>query len=132
MESGEEERPRDDGLFGHLLFAMEHEPLNLAILKSLFGKITSSQMEVFIEGARKNLQARRLWFFYEYLLSKRLDLLDADQGDYVLALNPELQYPGPERPLKRYRVTNNLPGEKFFCPLLRRTKKLDLWSQKKH
>lgn len=68
---------------------------------------------------------RRLWFFYELLLEKRLDLDDVKAGGYVDALDPEgyVTRPGPK--LRRYRVNFDLLGaSKEWCPIVRRTDRL--------
>jgi hypothetical protein len=43
----------------------------------------------------------------------------------VDALDPEQYYVGPPTPSKRHRVRDNLPGVRDYCPLVRRTPKID-------
>jgi len=118
-------------LLGHLVFAFRYEGVDLLILKKLFEKIDASEIEAIVKDQPTGRNSRRIWFFYEWLIGDRLDLEDAKTGNYVEALDPDLQYPGPRSRSKRHRVWNNLPGIKDFCPLIRRTEKLESFSAKK-
>ena len=62
---------------------------------------------------------------FEWLRHEKLNLPDVTQGNFVALVNDKHQYPGPSRPSRRHRVHNNLPGTPYFCPLIRRTAKLD-------
>jgi hypothetical protein len=112
-------------LGAHLTFALRYEGVDLAVLKVLFQTISPSEIEKVVRTTPTGKYSRRLWFLYEWLLDRRLNLPDTTVTNYVDALDPRLQYPGPSTPSKRHRVRNNFPGVKGFCPLIRRTKKLD-------
>ncbi len=112
-------------LAGHLRFALKNEGVNLLILKKLFEAIDKAEVEHIVKTQPTGRYSRRIWFFYEWLTRRELDLADAETGNYVDALDPENQYPGPERMSRRHRVRNNLPGVQGFCPLIRRTEKLE-------
>lgn len=111
-------------LLGHLVFAFRYEGVELLVLKKLFKTIDKSEIEAIVKDQPTGRNSRRIWFFYEWLTSDKLDVKDAQSGNYVEALDPDLQYPGPKERSKRQRVWNNLPGNKSFCPLIRRTEKL--------
>ncbi len=115
-------------LLGHLIFAFRYEGIDLLILKKLFEKIDKTAIEAIVKDQPTGRNSRRIWFFYEWLIDEELDLQDAKSGNYVEALDPDLQYPGPKERSKRHRVWNNLPGNKDFCPLIRRTDKLESFS----
>jgi Fic family protein len=68
--------------------------------------------------------ARRIWFLYEWLTGKRLDLPDAEKGNYVPVVDAELQWDIAGENSKRHRVRNNLPGTPSFCPMVFRTETL--------
>ena len=69
--------------------------------------------------------ARRIWFLYEWLTGSRLDLPDAKGGRYVPVVDPDQQFATEGENAPRYRVKNNLPGTKDFCPLVFRTRRLE-------
>lgn len=111
-------------LEGHLTFALKYEGLDLAILKRLLLKTGPAPIEAIVRDTPTGSYARRIWFLYEWLTGTRLDLPDAEAGRYVPVVDPELQWAGPEETASRYRVKNNLPGSKDFCPLVFRTEAL--------
>jgi Fic family protein len=115
----------EDSLYGHLVFAMKYEGINLAVLKALFDKISQDDFLQMIQIKVSGSYSRRLWFLYEWLLNTELALPDVKTGNYVDVLDSDLQYPGPVRISKRQRVRNNLPGVPNFCPNIRRTIYLD-------
>ena len=115
----------DDTLYGHLVFALRYEGIDLAILNALFAKIESTEIKSAIQSEPNGSYARRIWFLYEFLQESELSIPDLKQGNFVDLVDPKHQYPGPVRPSKRHRVRNNLPGVKNFCPLIRRTDRLD-------
>ncbi|WP_138431329.1 Fic family protein [Fodinibius saliphilus] len=118
----------DPTLLGHLTFAFRYEGVNLLILKKLFEAIDKTEIEAIVKNQPTGRNSRRIWFFYEWLIGEKLDLEDAKSGNYIEALDPDLQYPGSRQRSKRHRVWNNLPGNKNFCPLIRRTDKLESFS----
>ena len=114
-----------DTLFGHLTFALKHEGLDLFVLSALFRSVEPDDMTRIIQQEPTGAYSRRLWFLYEWLAEVQLPLQDATRGNFVELVNDKLQYPGPPRDSKRHRVRNNLSGTRAFCPLIRRTPKLD-------
>jgi hypothetical protein len=120
----------DDTLLGHLTFALKYEGVDLLILKKLFEIIDQSDIEAIVKDQPTGRNSRRIWFFYEWLTDAKLNIEDAKTGNYVEALDPDLQYPGSKQRSKRHRVWNNLPGNKNFCPLIYRTEKLESFSKK--
>jgi hypothetical protein len=115
----------EDTLAGHLTFAFKHEGINLTALKALFDTVTPGEITQIIKREPTGAYARRLWFFYEWLMGQTLDIPDAKEGNYVDALDATFQYAGAPAASRRHRVRNNLPGTRNFCPLIRRTPKLE-------
>jgi hypothetical protein len=115
----------DASLLGHLTFALKYEGVNLFILKVLFNHITPEEMCNLIHLQPTGSYSRRLWFLYEWLQGVKLTLPDTKTGKLVDVLDPRLQYPGQSRISKRHRVRNNLPGVPNFCPIIRKTEKLE-------
>jgi Fic family protein len=115
----------EDTLAGHLTFALKYEGVDLGVLNALFKKIAPAEIEAVIRNEPTGQYSRRVWFLYEWLTERRLEIADVTTGNYTEALDPNFQYPGPSNPSKRHRVRNNLPGTRNFCPLIRRTEKLE-------
>ncbi len=114
-----------DTLYGHLVFALRYEGLDLSVLGALFAKIDGREIEDLVKKEPNGAYARRIWFLYEYLQEVVLDIPNLSQGNFANLLDDQQQYAGPPRPSKRHRIRNNLPGVKDFCPLVRRTEKLE-------
>jgi Fic family protein len=117
-------KPRDT-LAGHLTFALKYEGVDLAILNALFRHIPPEEIEFWISSEPIGRYSRRVWFFYEWLTGKRINISDAKTGNFIEAIDTKLQFGGIAEPSKRHRVHNNLPGTQDFCPLIRRTEKLE-------
>jgi Fic family protein len=115
----------EDTLHGHLTFALKYEGIDLAILSALFDNIDPQEIINIVRSKPTGSYSRRLWFLYEWLSNTTLELDDATQGNFVPLINDKLQYVATPRDSKRHRVRNNLPGTREFCPLIRRTEKLD-------
>ncbi|MFH0727668.1 MAG: Fic family protein [Pseudomonadota bacterium] len=112
-------------LYGHLIFALKYEGVDLAVLKALFQKIEAKEIREIIRSAPTGSYSRRLWFLWEWLREEQLDIEDAQTGNFVPLINSKLQYEGKSHPSNRHRIRNNLPGTRNFCPLIRKTEKLE-------
>lgn len=112
-------------LEGHLTFALKYEGLDLAVLDRLFRTVDTNAIEALVRAKPTGSYARRIWFLYEWLTGRRLDLSDAATGSYVPVVDPEQQYATDGENAPRHRVRNNLPGTPEFCPLVFRTKTLE-------
>ena len=110
---------------GHLTFALKYEGLELAVLKRLFRAVGPKTITELVKGKPTGTYSRRIWFLYEWLLSERLSLPDAEKGAYVQVVDTEQQWAGEGQTSSRQRVWNNLPGTPAFCPLAFRTPKLE-------
>ena len=115
----------EDTLLGHLTFALKYEGIDLAVIKALFDVIDPQEIADIVRAEPTGAYSRRIWFLFEWLHETEIDLEDTTRGNFVPLVNEALQYPGPSRDSRRHRVRNNLPGTRKFCPLIRRTEKLD-------
>lgn len=114
-----------DSLLGHLTFAFKYEGIFLDALKALFKTVSEEEICQLIRNEPTSLYTRKLWFLYEWLLEKNLAIADLQTANFVDLIDEDLQYPGPVRISKRHRIRNNLPGLQSYCPIIRRTDKLD-------
>ena len=117
-------KPKND-IISHIFFAFKYEGIDLLILKSIFQLIGEKDFREAILNEPTGQYSRRVWFLYEWLLDSKLDIPELKTGNYVEVVNPTLQYTGPVINSTRHRVKNNLPGTREFCPLIRRSEKLE-------
>jgi hypothetical protein len=112
-------------LEGHITFALKYEGLDLATLKRLFLAVKPEEIAELVRMTPTGLYTRRIWFLYEWLLGRELDLPAADKVSYVDAIDTDLQYAGSRQNSARHRVRNNMPGTPEFCPLVFKTPALN-------
>lgn len=112
-------------LAGHLTFALKHEGLDLAVLKRLFLALGDAPIVALVRATPTGAYARRVWFLYEWLTARRLELPDATGGRYAEVVDSKLQYAAVGASVARQRVVDNLPGTPSFCPLVYRTSDLE-------
>lgn len=122
-----------DIVSNHLEFALKYEGLNLEVLAAVFEKLDTSELNALTEALSEKptgRHVRRIWFLYEWLTDRRLPLPDLASGDYVDLLDPEDAYCGEPRTSRRHRVRDNLLGTREWCPIMRRTKKLEEFEER--
>jgi len=79
----------DDTLAGHLEFALKFEGVNLGLLVALFEVASTDELIAYIQSKPTGLNTRRIWFYYEFLMGKQLDIPDlVSTIGYVDALDP--------------------------------------------
>jgi hypothetical protein len=114
----------DETWSGNLVFALKYEGINLEVLAALFPKLTSSDVETFVQASPTGKYARFVWFFYEFFLDRKLGLEDLDRSNYIPILDEEQEFALPEAiapRAKRQRLIVNLLGGKAYCPRIRKT-----------
>jgi hypothetical protein len=113
-------------LYDQLVFGLKYEGINLLFFKKLFKKLLPIEIETLVQIEPQGQYCRKLWFLYEWLMEVKLSIPDLESGNYVPLLDAKLQYAingGINSP--RHRIINNLPGTRDFCPLIRKTPKLE-------
>ena len=108
-----------------LAFALRHENIDLLILKRAFEAVSKPVLEEYIRSTPGGAQTRRAWFFYEKLTGQTLDIEDAPSLTAVDALDARRYFTGKARLSRRHRVRNNLLGNGDWCPVIRKTEKLE-------
>ena len=109
----------------HLEFALKYDGINLEILSAAFEAIPENEITAWITAKPTGKNTRRIWFLFEFLCGKELSLPNQTTGNYIDLLETERYFAlSPGRRSPRHRVMNNLPGERLFCPIIRRTEKL--------
>ncbi|MEA3288354.1 MAG: Fic family protein [Candidatus Marinimicrobia bacterium] len=114
----------EDSLYHHLVFALKYEGINLLLFKKLFQSLSESEIIEILQIAPTGQYSRKIWFLYEWLMDNKLDIPDLRIKNAVPLLDDKLQYTGKGVSSPRHRILNNLPGTSTFCPLIRKTEKL--------
>ena len=74
-------------LDGHVTFALKYEGLDLVVLKRLFVATGPNPIADWLRDQPTGRYARRIWFLYESLTGRRLNLPNVTQGNYVNLLD---------------------------------------------
>ena len=114
----------DDSWQGQITFALRYEGVNIEVLKAFFDKIDQCEVEKFILVHPLGAVQKRVWFLYEYLTGKTLNIQDGEGGSYVPLIDDSLQYALPASSstrVRRYHILNNLIGNRDFAPYVRKT-----------
>ncbi len=115
-----------DTLEAQLFFALKWEGMNLGVLAALFRAVAAEEIAAIVRATPAGAFARRLWYVYEWLTGRILDVPSpGGRLRFVPLVDPELQVALTKgTPAPRHRVIDNLPGTKAFCPMVRRTPEL--------
>lgn len=114
-------------LAGQLQFAFRWEGLDLGILAALFRRVEAEEIAAIVRATPTGGFSRRLWFLYEWLTEELLDVPDPGKVRAVSVVDTDLQYGlGIALPSSRHKVLDNLPGSRRFCPLVRRSGRMQV------
>lgn len=109
----------------HIEFSLKYDDLNLDFLKAVFGKIPTTEIEVYIEESPGSKYARKIGFLYEFITGSQLTLSKPISGNYSALLDDEKYVIGNTLKNQRWRINNNLLGNSEFCPIVRKTRELN-------
>jgi len=121
---------RDPGndVFAQLEFALKREGLHLELLRKVLPQLDETEVAAHVRSKPTGRYARVIWWLYEELTGKRLDIPDSEMGGYVDLLDEEIYVTGPVKKVKRQRINVNLLGTMDFSPMVRK-KGLGEWSE---
>ena len=120
-----------DRLGDHLIFALRHESIDLLVLKRVFDAAPQAEIEELIRETPTGVPARRIWFLYEMLTGRALDIPDTPDVAAVDLLDPKAYFTGKPKLSRRHRVRDTLLGTPKFSPIIRRTKVLTRFTESK-
>lgn len=119
----------EESLYKQLVFGLKYEGINLLFFKKLFEKLTIAEIVALLKIEPTGIYSRKIWFLYEWLLEKKLDIPDLTIKKAIPLIDEKLQYAIEGISSPRHRILNNLPGLVLFCPLIRKTDKLEQYIQ---
>jgi hypothetical protein len=114
----------EESLSGGLQFALRYEGVNLQVLDALFERCGTGPLEEWLTRNPTSAYARRAGFLFEWLTQTSLNVPPLSKKvNWLPVLDEELQFGlGKTQDLDRkFRVRNNLPGTRDFCPLVRKS-----------
>ncbi len=119
-----------EALYKHLVFALKYEGVNLLVYRKLTQHYTTEQLADLVNIEPTGQYSRRIWFLIEWMLGKKLKgKADLTRKSYIPVVDEKLQYAITGVKSQRQLVINNLSGTPNFCPLIRKTNKLEQYIQ---
>ncbi len=115
----------EETLYKQLVFALKYEGINLLVFKKLFENLSTEEVIDLLQIEPTGQYSRKIWFLFEWLMEEKLDISDLKIKQAIPLIDPELQYAIEGVSSPRHRIINNLPGTRDFCPLIRKTDKLE-------
>ena len=112
-------------LCNQLEFALKYDGVNLLILSSLFSTCKVDDILNYVSSKPNGKNRRRIWYLYELLTGKKLEIEDLKIGNYVDLLDPNVYYTGDITRIRRQRINDNHLGNVHFCATVRKTKLLE-------
>jgi hypothetical protein len=119
----------DDELYRHLVFALKYEGVDLLVFKKLFECIGASTVKEILQIEPTGQYSRKVWFLYEWLMDEKLDIPDLAIKKAVPLIDEKLQYAIKGVSSPRHKIINNLPGTLNYCPIIRKTEKIEKYIQ---
>lgn len=122
-----------DALYRHLVFALKYEGINLLVFSQLAYHYDEQELTALVSIEPEGQYSRRIWFLIEWLLGKELTSKERlTKRSYVRLVDEKLQYAVEGEKSPRQLIINTLPGTINFCPLIRKTKKLETYISRKY
>lgn len=115
-----------EALYKQLVFALKYEGVNLLVFSALVRHYSEKELSQLVSIEPTGQYSRRIWFLIEWVLGKELKVIpNLTKKSYVNVIETSLQYAVRGIKSARHSVVNNLPGTIDFCPLIRKTPKLE-------
>jgi Fic family protein len=115
-----------EALYRQLVFALKYEGVNLLVISQLAKHYSEKQLASLVSIEPEGQYSRRIWFLIEWILEKELPGKEKlTKRSYVPAIDEKIQYAIEGEKSSRHLVINNLPGTKDYCPLIRKSEKLE-------
>lgn len=124
--------PEGASVLEHVLFALKHEPVQLAVLHEALKQVSAEEMAEALAGQRTGIYLRRAAFLWEKAHGGDLPLPWATTGgNYIDLFDRDHYYTGRtwERSA-RFRLNFNGIGPYDFCPVVQRDAELEQRGQR--
>lgn len=115
----------DSTLRGHLTFHLKHEAPHFELLSRVFACCDHDEVAAWVADEPTGQYARRAAFLCEFFTGWKLPLPANLGGGYHDAIGAEgavVATPGRAELDKRWRIRDNMPGTRAFCPMIVRAR----------
>lgn len=113
--------PPADHHLAHVLFALKHEGMNMAVLAQALPKLPERDLLEALAEAPGGAYIRKACYLWEAFTGKRLPYEENAKGNKVLLFDPDRYITGPSIRNSRWRVDFNGLGSLRYCATVERT-----------
>lgn len=113
--------PAQDDLLGHVLFALKHEGVNLAVLAQALPQIPTERLEGEFEKAPNGIYIRKACFLREAFTGEQLRQNTPVKGAFIPLFDPDQYVTMQGERNSRWRVEFNGIGTIHYCATVERT-----------
>jgi len=117
--------PVADDLLGHILFALKHEGVNLAILAQALPQIPTSCLEAGLAESPNGIYIRKACFLREALTHDEVRQHSPVKGGFIPLFDPRGYVTMPGERNSRWRVEFNGLGTIGYCATVERTAEIE-------
>lgn len=124
-ESHVEAMRPDPSLRGHLTFHLKHEIAHFELLSRVFARCDAGEIADWVAAEPTGQYARRAAFLHEFFTGRQLPVPAGLGGGYHDAIHAEglvTATPACAALNKRWRIRDNMPGTRAFCPMVVRSR----------
>lgn len=124
VESYVEAMRPDATLRGHLTFHLKHEPPHFELLSRVFAACNAQEVADWVAEEPTGQYARRAAFLFEFFTDRALPVPADIGGSYHDAISADAMVvasPGQAALNRRWRIRDNMPGTRAFCPMVFKT-----------
>ncbi|MFT4850992.1 MAG: Fic family protein [Sediminicola sp.] len=109
----------------HLATAIKYQGIRLNYLSCIFPLIDKTELTQYIKSSPTSVLTRSIWYLYEWIQQTNLDVDDSKTGSYIKLMEDEYYFTLKSgEKSSRHRVENNMLGNRYFSPLVRKTPEL--------
>lgn len=113
--------PDDGDYLAHVLFALKHEGINLALLAQSLPMIPAAQLEAALRISPNGIYLRKAGFLREHFTHEKITQHRPVAGKSVALFDPAQYVTGPVVRNSRWRIDFNGLGSLDYCATVRRT-----------
>jgi hypothetical protein len=110
-----------DNPLSHFEFALKYDDVQISFFQAVLKCIHVKDIVELIKSTPNSKYSRKIGFWYEFLIGKRLPIEDRLNINYVDLIDSKRYFTGAIVKNSRWRINNNLLGDKGFCPTIMRT-----------
>ena len=113
--------PNSNDPLAHLLFALKHEGINLALLAQIVPRIDANHLVAELQRSPNSTYLRLVALLWEQWTGKPLEAVPEPGGAYVNMFDSERYVTGPSTRFPRWRVNWNGLGTVNYCATVERS-----------